>query len=442
MTLASGQYQDLSRFQNNLKRVYASKVGILVPEDDLAAKLVPFTSGAEKIGDDYAMPFLMTREGGVTFKGGSGSGGVYQLNAPRSYATERALISGCETTLRTAMSYKTITSAMTDTGSKEGNKKAFVNATKHGMARLMSSASFFREMHIIWGGGASQVSNLGVIESITSAVTTTLVVKLTAASWCTAIWAGSEGLEFDIYEGSTKQNTAGTDANGDTVYKLTSVSPTTRELTFTSHATNVAAPDADDTILFAGAYTQECLGLSGACQTSGTLWNISNSTYYLWKPKAITVGGALTFEKVMEGLSKVADIGWSGTMNLLVNPYTFQNLCDDMTSLVRFTDKSSGEVTYGMDKVTFKGQTGLVKIHPYKYMKQGEALGIPGDACMRVGSTDITLDIPGGKGEMVRHMENYTGVEIRCFDDQAPFCEAPGALIRWSGIVNTVTAQS
>jgi hypothetical protein len=433
VTLASAQYQDLSRFSKNLKRVYANKIGDLTPTEDLASKLVPFTDGAEKVGDVYQMPFMMTREGGFTFKGGSGSGGVYRLNAPRAYATERAEISGCETTGRTAVSYKTITSAM------GGDKRSFVNATKQSMARLVSSASFFRDVHIIHGGGASQVSNLGVVESVTDN-TGTVDVVITAATWCTALWAGSEGLEYDGYNGATKRNSAGTDANGDTVYKLQTVAPTTRTLRFASHATNTAAIVAGDTLLFAGAYTQECLGLLGACQTSGSLWGISNTDYYLWKPKAVSVGGAMGYEKLQEGIAKVAEIGWSGTMHVLVNPYTWQDICDDMSSLIRITDKTSGEVTFGIDKPTFKGQTGKVVLHAYKYMKQGEALGIPGEACMRVGSTDITLDIPGGKGDMVMHLPDYTGVEFRCFDDQAPFCDSPGGLIRWSGIVNRKSA--
>lgn len=439
MTLASGQYLDLSRFQNNLKRVYADKEEVLVPEETTLAKLIPFTSGAERIGDDYAMPFVMTREGGVTFKGGSGSGGVYQLRRPRATATERALISGCETTIRTAMSYKTLTSAMTDTGSKEGNKRAFVSATKFAMANLMRSASYFRELSMLYGGGASQVTNLGVIETVTDG-TGTLTVTLTAATWCTALWAGSEGLEYDIYTSSTKRNSAGTDANGDTVYKLTTVTPSTRTLVFTSHATNTAAAAISDTLLFAGAYTQECLGLFGACVTSGTVWNISNSTYYLWKPKAVTVTGAANFECLQEGCAKAAEIGYSGTIHVLANPYTFQDICNDMSALVRITDKTSGEVTFGIDKPVFKGQTGLVKLHSYKYMKQGEMLGLPEDASVRVGSTDITLNLPGDKGQMVRHLEDYTGVEIRAFSDQAPFVEMPGALIRWSGITNTKSA--
>jgi hypothetical protein len=75
-------------------------------------------------------------------------------------------------------------------------------------------------------------------------------------------------------------------------------------------------------------------------------------------------------------------------------------------------------------------------------MKQGEALALPQDSCVRVGSTDFTLELPGTKGEMVRHLENYTGVEIRGFYDQAPFCDMPGAIVRWSGITNTKSAAS
>lgn len=437
MTTASGQNQDFSRFQNLTKRVYAKKIIDLVPESDQLSKDIPFST-AEKVGDDYAVPVTLTREGGVTF---NADGSVFQLRRGRAGATERATVRGNEMVYRTTMAYSVLTRAMTGTGSKEGDKRAFVNATKHQMANLVKSASYVRELSTLYGGGSSQATggNLGILESVTDG-TGTLTAVVTAASWATGIWVGSEGLEFDIYSGSTKRNSAGTEAAGDSVFKLTAVAPLTRTLTFTSHATNTAAAAISDTILFAGAYQKEQLGIMGVINTSGSVWGISNSTYNLWKPKTVTVGGQLTYEALQTGCAKCTESGFEGTLNVYLNPFTWQDIADDQAALVRHVESKGGKVKMGFNQVTLIAQTGEIVLKPYRYMKQGEAVGLPVGCCSRIGSTDLTFNMNGR--EMMRELEDYAGIEVRMYADQAFFSELPGAIVNWTGIVNSKNSAS
>lgn len=438
MTQALGQNMDFPRFQNLTKIVYAKRVSDLTPEGDELAKECSFTLG-ERLGDEYHMPVTLTREGGVTF---NNDGTVFPLNKPKARVTEKAKLRGSEMLLRSAMSYAVMNRAMTGTGSKDGDRKAFVNATKDTFVNLTKSASYFRELGILYGGGAAQGANLGKIATV-SAAGGVLTITLTPDSWCTGIWAGAEQLEYDFYDATatTKKNIAGTDAAGDSVYRLTSMDPLTRKLVFATIAANATAAAIGDIILFAGSFQKQGVGIEAACRSTGLLWSIDTSAYYLWKPQTLNVNGQLTFEKVLAGTAKSASVGFEGTLNVHVNPYTWQDLADDQAALVRHTDKAGGKVTMGYNAIEYVGQTGKLRIKSNKYVKQGLAFGLPDGHCMRVGSTDLTFEQPGF-GRMLRELENAAGIEARIYMDNAFFCDLPGGLVMYTGITNSASSAT
>jgi hypothetical protein len=433
MTTGTGTNTDYARGFELLKRVYADKVEDLVPESDRLAKDIPFIAADKQPGQDYYQTVTLTREGGITWWN---DGSIKTLNQPLSTAELSASIRGSEIAIRAALSYKFMHSALKQLDGTRAGARAFVNATKDRFEKLTKGASYARECMLLYGGGTGAVSNLGVVANTTGSATTNLVVQMAAADYATAIWSGSEGLEFDIYStAGAKRNTAGT--TSDTVFKLTGTDPTNYRVTFTSHATNVAAVVATDQIFFAGARGNDALGFVGAGLTqTGSLWGISTTTYGLWKPTVINVGGALTFAAVSEAGATVASVGHYGDYDLYLNPATFADVCDDQTALISHTTKSSGKLTIGFDDVAFKSQAGTVYLKPHPYMKRGIALGLPRDLCMRVGATDLTHTMPGF-GKMFRELENAAGVEMRLYTDQAPFCQNPKFVTVFTGITNT-----
>lgn len=436
MTTSTGQYKDFSREFELLKRTYASKVEDMVPESDQISKRVPFST-ADKLGQDFYQPVTLTRETGFTFWN---DGSVKTLNQPQGSLELSALVRGAEFVNRTAMSYKWMNTARQALGKgDQAGKEAFVNATKDAFLKLTKGSSFARECNLLYGGGptpGATYTGLGTVLVTTGSAGTSLVVTMSAAQWATAIWTGSEGAEFDIHStAGTKRNSAGT--TSDTIYKLVSCDPLTYKATFTSHATNVSNVVATDVITFAGSRTVDMLGFVGAAQTSGTLWNISTTTYALWAPIQVAVAGALTYEKVQQGMGRLAGIGFDGVIDLFVNPDTFQDVCNDQTALVTHgTGKMTGKVTIGFDDVSFKSQAGTVNLISHPYMKRGIALGLPKGECKRIGSTDLTHTMPGF-GKMFRELENAAGVEARQYYDQAPFCSNAGHIVLFSGITNT-----
>jgi hypothetical protein len=434
MTTATGTNRTYAVASSLLKKVYADRVEDMVPETDKMAKYLGFQAAEKQPGGGYIQPVTLSTEVGFTF---NTDGGLFQLNKPIASTETYAEIQGSEFVGRTAMSYALLQRALKGDVTTRAGMRAFVQTTKDSVAKLLKGGSYAREAQLLYGGGTTQDSNLGVVSATTGSATTSLVMTFTTATWCTALWAGREGLECDIYSTAfTKRNSAGTAAAGDNVFKVTTVDAANYKVTFTSNATNVSNVVATDFVVFAGAYQKEMLGIDAVCSKSGTVWNISNATYALWKPQSFPVGGQLTFEKVLAGINPIAALGFTGEIRVFVNPATWQDLAEDQAALVKHDDKSGGDVSMGYESIKFYGQCGVVSIEPHIYVKRGMAFGLPKGECQRIGSTDLTMQMPGYDGKLLRELEDYAGVEARCYYDQAFFCKHPAYMIKYTGITN------
>jgi hypothetical protein len=434
MPSGSGQDFNFARAEALTKYLYASKVEELAPESDKIAKEFEFVDAAQKLGRKFYMPVEPARSMGATH---NSDGSAFTLNKSRAPSELTAEILGTELLLRETMSYAIMQRALSgDPGTKAG-LKAFVQATSSTFKRLSKGGSYFRECDLLYGAGASPDATskgLGIVLNTTGSSGTSLVIQMSAADWATAIWSGSENGAFDIYStAGTKRNSSG--SNETSVYVLASVDSVNYKLTFTSDATNVSNVVATDVIFFEGARSTTNLGIMEAATTT-TLWGISTSTWNLWKPQTVAIGGMATFESIMEGTAKVADIGFMGTLNVHVSPATWKDINDDQTALARWTNKGGGKVTAGFEEIEYVGQTGTVRIKSNIYMKRGYAIGLPEGYCKRVGSTDLTFTMPG-YGKMLRELENTAGVEARIYSDQAPFVERPAFMVNFTGISNS-----
>jgi hypothetical protein len=259
-----GQALDFARGGVLTKQVYADKVQDMVPESDKIAKEMPFVSAEKQPGNQYNQPVKLTCSVGVTF---NNTGSAFTLNQGLAPYEDNATIKGSEILVRDYMSYAMMQRALKGDSGKGPATRAFVNTTKDTFINLTKGGSFFREAMLLYGGGAgADGGGLGIIESVTSSAGTSLVVVITAATWATALWAGKENAEYDLYNGATKINTLGTAAARDNNFILSTVSPTTRTLTFTSIAGNVTAAAASTgwSFWFAGQRTNDMVGIKAA----------------------------------------------------------------------------------------------------------------------------------------------------------------------------------
>lgn len=433
MTTGSGSNTNVTTMDGMFRRVYGDEVVRVIPETDKLAKAIGFVEESKREGERFEIPVELTAEAGVTF---NSDFDVFTLNQPISNTSKPAYVNGAEILVRGALSYGAMQKALKSDGGAKGKARAFVKATSEKVQNLLKAHSYYRECTLLYGG-----TSLGTIESITSAASTTLTVVISAETWAYGVWAGRKNGEFDIYEGSTKQNTAGTADAGTSVYKLTSVTPSTRTLVFTSHADNVSAPDAGDEIYFAGAYDKQALGIEDIARSTSTLWGIDTSAYDLWKPNLVNIDGtSLTFERLLGALERTAALGFQGNLDVYCNPLTWQNLNADQTALVRRDGSQKGGTAHlGYEDLVYHTDFGSLTIKSHIYMKRGLAVVLPPEEWMRVGATDVTFEMPDGTGKIIRHMENKAGTEIRNYSLQAPFTKKPCYLTLIEGIVPITT---
>jgi hypothetical protein len=434
MPTTSGTNFDFARAEAVTKYVYGEKLEELTPESTKIADEFDFAPAAQQLGRKFYQPVEPARSTGFTF---NADGSAFALNRSRAPQELTAEILGSEMVVRETMSYAMMQRALSGDTKTAAGLKAFVQATSSTFKRLSRGGKYVREAQLLYGAGATPTTasaGLGIVAATTGSAGTSLVVTMTPAQWATALWAGSEGGAFDIYSNAgVKRNAAGTDETS--VYVLSAVDSLNYKLTFISLAANVSAVVPTDVIFFEGARTKECLGVVDAA-TQTTLWGISTTAWNLWKPQTIAVDGMATFEVIMEGTARVADIGFQGTLNIHVSPATWKDICDDQAALARWVNKSGGGVTAGFEEISYVGQTGKVKIIPNIYVKRGLMFGFPEGYCKRIGSTDLTFTMPG-YGKMLRELENVAGVEARVYSDQAPFVERPAWSIQYTGVVNS-----
>lgn len=434
MGASTGQNFDFTRAQKLTKTVYGPKVLRMIPEDlDIIAKDCPFST-KDKLGDKYYVPVQVSRATGVTF---NSDGSAFTLNKGLASKFENAELRGAEILIRDSISYKTLNAAGAGDMSTDAGKRAYVGATKEVFLGLAESGGFMREMMLLYGGGANASASLATVENTTGTASTTLVVQITAKTWAPAMWVGNENAEYDIYSGATKRNSAGSASARTDVYVLSNVDVANRKLTFESEAaTNVANVVTNDVLWFAGQRTKDMIGIQAAFAET-TLWNISTSTYALWKPQSISAGDAqLSFELLMDALARVANIGYHGTINLYVSPRGWQDLVDDQVALIRYQELKGGQVVVGADDIMYKSQTGTLKIKAHKLVKGGFAFGLPDGQCNRIGSTDLTFEQPG-HGKMLDTLPDNAGIQARIYTDQSFFCNTPKAMIMINNIVNS-----
>lgn len=412
------------------KEVYGDDVVRAVPNTHLLANDVKFVPDAQREGLSYNVPVLLTREHGHNF---NLDGSAFTLNGAFSDQSQNASINGAEYVLQTQLSYGAMQKATA------AGKKAFANATKHKVKAAVEAASFIREYNMLYGCGdtpdtaaTGAIDNLGEVLTETDTGTGTSTWVLTQASWSTGLWSGMEGAQLDVHDSD------GTQRNATANIVVASVDPDTRSVLVTGVETELEAVVPGDYIRFAGARAKEMYGsMRVAGHTSGALHGINATTYQLWQGSQKAVGGALTFSKLMEGLSRPTSLGFQGEMNVYVPVNAWQDINEDQAALRRYTNTAGGKVAQGAEKLCFYGQTGLVNIVPHIFMKQGSALALPKGKCVRIGATDTTFEMPDGQGKIFRQLDSKAGVEFRAYYNQSFFTASPAFTVLYSGITSS-----
>src|SRR3990167_3978758 len=393
------------------KEVYSDKIDNLIPEGYKLNKAVPFMSKEKSPGNLFHQPVILGLEHGVTFA--SSDDDAFALNPPISGVIKDAQIRGNPIVLRSALG--AMAAQRAQGAANSGNAQAFMDATKFLVANMTRTIAKKLEITLFHGQ-----MGYGTVAS-----TSGNVITVTTAEWAPGIWAGAEKMPLEI------RDTTGATSRG--VCNVTSVDLSARTVTVDALPAGTAATDV---IWHRSAYGNEFAGVHKILTNTGTIFNISASTYSLWASQTQSAGSAeLTMDVLEDAIALAVAKGLEGDTTVYVNPKTWSDLLSEQTAKRSYDQSYSSEVLKnGSKAVEFYSQSGKVSVEPSIYVKEGYAYVLNLEDFFKVGSTDVTFNRASGEGKYFREMENNLGFELKCLCDLALFCSAPGR----SALINLI----
>lgn len=405
------------------KRVYGPKLENVVPEFAVLRKRIPFKR-AQKIGDSYRFPVKLTRSHGITWNGGATAGTAFALNSAISMVTKEANVTGSEFVLREQISYGAISRSGT------GNDESFGPVMDEVPVDMAETANFYLEMALLYGG-----SSIATIESVSGSSTTRAWV-ITEASWAAGLWAQMENANIDVY--SASGGLPNTKINTNAVVVVTSIDADNRTVNVSGNATDLTNILATHLIVPVGAVGNWFDGLDRIMVNTGSLFGISASTYNLWKANTFAAGSVqATMSVFQRAVTKAVVRGLMEKVSVLVSPYTWTDMNNDLAALRRFGQSTKSELDIGTEAITFYGANGEMEVIQHPMVKAGEAFVLPFQHMRRVGSSDVTFQLPDlPMGRFFRHLTDNAGVELRNYFDQGLISVRPARLVKVTGIDN------
>lgn len=397
------------------KRVWGDGTLKAVPDFAKLQKEIPF-SKREKLGDMYVQPVLLQHEHGFSY--GSHGDGAFTLNASVAGAVQQAQIRGSMIVLRSQLSYEDVFKAV------EQGPAAFEAAMGLVVENMQKSFAKRQELSFLYGQ-----QGLGQVSGNSSGVLT-----ITDASWAPGIWSGMKDCILEAFDAQTA---SANQHNGDLT--VSAVSYSAKTVTVTGTSSSVVA---NDHLYFKGARTttalKECIGLDKIITTSsGTIFNISATSYELWRGQSRPVGGAISMLAVLNAASDASNLGLMEQAKLYLPVKRWNQLNSDQAALRRYGAYSS-KYENGAEGIVYHSTNGAIEVEAHPFVKEGEGFFLPNPSkrVMRVGASDISFRRPGMTDEIFRELVDNAGLELRAFSDQAIMITTPAHAVKLTGITN------
>lgn len=394
------------------KESYASKIRDLVPEGVKLLNMIDFNSSDKQPGNLYHAPVTLGLEHGVTYGGADGN--VFLLNAAVASPMRDAQVRGCEMVLVSALSVGAAARSVS-------SKNSFEQATKRLVQIMLKSIHIRLEAQLLYG----QVG-IGRVEGIS-----TNTISVCDSEWAPGIWSGAKNMQIEFRSQAGALRGSATVETVDMNAKAFVVDVVPAGVTGNADAENSAA----DIIWFKGSYNKEFAGLHKMITNTGTIFNIDAAEYELFKGNTVEVGtdfaaGAafISFEKIEEAIARAMEKGlMDEKVVALVCPKHWNKLMTDLAAKRMYDSSySDKELKQGAKSIKFYGQTGEIEVVASLFVKEGYAYVFPPKELERIGSTDVTFEMPGMEGKFFKLMESANGYELRLYTDQALFSNALG----------------
>ena len=403
----------------NFKQIYGETVIDLTPASYRVQKMMNFKY-AEALGDKFNQPVDLTQEHGITY---AAAGTEPTLEQPTAGQSQNAQVDGAQIYARSRVNYEAM-----DKASAAG-PKAFQAATAMVVRRLTKAAGKSLEISLLHGRrGRGTIDTGGV-----SGSGTTRTWVLSDASWAAGIWAGSENLRLDAFAA----NYSGSLVNSNAAVIITAVNMDTRTLSVSGNATDLTAIVAGMHLFQrTGSPTSEMAGIDAIIRNTGTLFNISASSYELWKGNVVSSVGAISMNVVLDGVRRAVELGLEDDTVCVVSPKAFQVLNNDVAALRKYDSSyKTKEGENGVEEIMYYGQSGLTTIVPHLFQKNGQAHILAPKEWRRIGAKDLGFITRHGSNEkLILEVADSPASEMRCSFNGAAFCEAPAHAVVLDGI--------
>ena len=433
--MAVANSDTLSQLQGLFKEIYADNIVNLIPDNAKLVKAIKYAK-SDKLGNLYHQPVILTNEHGITYA--AAGDGAFSLNSPVAMSTQDAQINSYQMVSRHVIPYETAARALGK------DKAAFFDATELIVKNSMESMTNRLEQQLLYGQAAlAQTATTSGSSGWTTGATS-LLITISDASWAVGLWAGAENGALNFYK-----STDNTVLNSSALVSVASVDVANKQITISGAAADISAINTwcatsgqlaniywySATSGTAGTFAHKTMvGLDRMCTVSGTLWNISNSTYNLWKANSYSVGGNLTFDKVNKGLNASIGKGLREDVTIYCAPQVWEYLWNELDAKRHYDYNYKGEQILGNDDFQVLTQSGKIKVVPHNCVKAGEAFVVPMNRVKRLGPSEITMVNPGMGGKMVTELENSAGFQFKLYVDQGFFCETPAWVTKLTGI--------
>lgn len=441
------------------KRVYGKFNNLRVPGMKIL-DFIPF-EGSAADGESYIEGMALTDESGHTW---TGSGlALADINPANAGVVEQAEYKSYEYLLTSVIPWKVMSRT-------QGNEKAFKSATKYLVSNNLESHGRTLNDVVVYGQvdglfghtaymtatyrGVSFTNGTGTLGGIvfTNGINAaSRAVLFNLGEFAPGLFVGREGTVFVQIERSS----------GSVVFesKLKSVDVENGYVTFE-----------DGTPIAASTLTSHYWGIKGMEDTtklmpgiikiistqSGPLFGIETSKYSRYRGIVVDGGGPnsgvkLTFGRILDGIAYAANKGLGTPQQVeqmvFMNNLAWANVLDDQMAYRRYDNSFKiSNLEVGANMITFYSQIGVTKLVPCSTIKEGQALGlckpmsaagagenVPNRHWYRGGSSEMSFQVPGADGQLIKLLDNQTGYKYTSRSDQFVACRIPGFQIFWEG---------
>lgn len=421
-----GAVNDVGALNGLLKRIYsADGVQWSQPKNLKFSNDIEFVDTAQELGETYNQPIYLSHEGGVTYS--KPDNGAFDLDDAVAGTMKNAQVDSYQAVLRSNISYEIAAKAAraaARASSTEQSKQAFRQALGVVLENMQLTLQRRREIALVNG----QV-NIGVVDSVAS-----LTLTLNTKQFAPGNFSGFENSKVEVFDSAGTTQRTGTAV-------ITGMDLVARTVTVDAVPTGTTGTDI---IFFKSEHTttteHNFPGIHKVFTNTGTIFNISASSFGLWRSTEIDVAGDdLSFDGVGEGVARAMGKGLDEDICLYVNPRTWKNLLSDIAANRRYdATYRPADAKVGHERIEFHSQTGLIEIQSSIYVKEGFAYMFPrGRKFMRIGATDIVFRHKDRGTEYFRELDSKAGYEVRAYWNQSFFTCAPATGVIFKNIVNS-----